>query len=225
MAGPDRHGRGRRGARRVQEAPHAVIRRIYAATVTPRVFQVWEVSGDREYRICRVYSGTVYNRCIISICQFYASITVPIHGRDPASGGRNRGSAYSRTHASRAARRLPSRDRHPIARTGLRSAARPVRRCDREVRGPVRPRGRGLWRSVPAVRPPAGAAAAARATGRPRANASTGRNRTTGARRARRGGVCGSTVGVAGFFAATSTWSERRRHTVKGRRLLRSGSP
>lgn len=95
------------------------------------------------------------------------------------------------------------------------------------MRGPVRPRGRGLWRSVPAVRPPAGAAAAARATWRPRANASTGRNRTTGARRARRGGVCGSTVGVAGFFAATSTWSERRRHTVKGRvsRLRHASSP
>lgn len=79
MAGPDRHGRGRRGARRVQEAPHAVIRRIYAATVTPRVFQVWEVSGDREYRICRVYSGTVYNRCIIKympvLCQYYGSDT------------------------------------------------------------------------------------------------------------------------------------------------------
>ena len=136
MAGPDRHGRGRRGARRVQEAPHAVIRRIYAATVTPRVFQVWEVSGDREYRICRVYSGTVYNRCIISICQFYASITVPIHGRDPASGGRNRGSAYSRTHASRAARRLPSRDRHRPDRSAVSRAPRPEVRSRGARSGP-----------------------------------------------------------------------------------------
>ena len=63
-----------------------------------------------------------------------------------------------------------------IARTGLRSAARPVRRCDREVRGPVRPRGRGLWRSVPAVRPPAGAARPPR--GRPRASAGERVNRT-----------------------------------------------
>ena len=153
MAGPDRHGRGRRGARRVQEAPHAVIRRIYAATVTPRVFQVWEVSGDREYRICRVYSGTVYNRCIIKympvLCQYYGSDTRAGSG---FRGAEDRGSAQS--HASRAARASPPAT--AIARTGLRSAARPVRRCDREVRGPVRPRGRGLWRSVPAVRPPAG---------------------------------------------------------------------
>jgi hypothetical protein len=105
MAGPDRHGRGRRGARHVQEAPHAVIRRLYAASI-PRVFQVWEVSGDREYRICRVYSETVYNRCIIKY--------MPVLRSDvrAGSGGRNRENQnrkfmHSRTHPAPRAPPLP----------------------------------------------------------------------------------------------------------------------
>jgi hypothetical protein len=201
MAGPDRHGRGRRGARHVQEAPHAVIRRLYAASI-PRVFQVWEVSGDREYRICRVYSETVYNRCIIKY--------MPVLRSDvrAGSGGRNRENqnrklkVHAQPHASRAARASPPAT--AIARTGLRSAARPVRRCDREVRGPVRPRGRGLWRSVPAVRPPAGAAAAARASAGERVNRTKPDNRRatgTAGRGVRQHGRCRR------FFAATSTWS------------------
>lgn len=136
MAGPDRHGRGRRGARRVQEAPHAVIRRIYAATVTPRVFQVWEVSGDREYRICRVYSGTVYNRCIIKympvLCQYY--------GSDTRAGSGFRG-AESRE-CTRVApgiprrARLPSRDRHRPDRSAVSRAPRPEVRSRGARSGP-----------------------------------------------------------------------------------------
>ena len=93
--------------------------------------------------------------------------------------------------ASRAARASPPAT--AIARTGLRSAARPVRRCDREVRGPVRPRGRGLWRSVPAVRPPAGAAAAARASAGERVNRTKPDNRRatgTAGRGVRQHGRC-----------------------------------
>ena len=197
MAGPDRHGRGRRGARHVQEAPHAVIRRLYAASI-PRVFQVWEVSGDREYRICRVYSGTVYNRCIIK----YMPVIVPIRA---GSGGRNRESAQP--HASRAARapplpRLPSPG--PVCGQPRAPSGGAIERCEVRSAPGVEACGEAYPRCGPprARRPP---------RGRPRANASTGRNRTTGARRARRGGVCGSTVGVAVFFAATSTWSNASR--------------
>ena len=203
MAGPDRHGRGRRGARRVQEAPHAVIRRIYAATVTPRVFQVWEVSGDREYRICRVYSETVYNRCIIKY--------MPVLRSDvrAGSGGRNRENqnrklkVHAQPHASRAPRapplpRPPSPG--PVCGQPRAPSGGAIERCEVRSAPGVEACGEAYQRCGPprARRPP---------RGRPRANASTGRNRTTGARRARRGGVCGSTVGVAGFFAATSTWS------------------
>jgi len=200
MAGPDRHGRGRRGARRVQEAPHAVIRRLYAATVPPRVFQVWEVSGDREYRICRVYSETVYNRCIIKY--------MPVLRSDvrAGSGGRNRENQnrkfmHSRTHPAPRAPPLPRPPSPgPVCGQPRAPSGGAIERC--EVRR--RPRGRGLWRSVPAVRPPAGAAAAARASAGERVNRTKPDNRRatgTAGRGVRQHGRCRR------FFAATSTWS------------------
>ena len=197
MAGPDRHGRGRRGARRVQEAPHAVIRRIYAATVTPRVFQVWEVSGDREYRICRVYSGTVYNRCIIKY--------MPVLRSDvrAGSGGRNREN-QNRNHAPAARARIPvpaprapplprPPSPGPVCGQPRAPSGGAIERC--EV--PVRPRGRGLCgEAYPRCGPPR---ARRPPRGRPLANASAGRNRTTGARRARRGG-CAAARSVSSVF-------------------------
>lgn len=162
MAGPDRHGRGRRGARRVQEAPHAVIRRIYAATVTPRVFQVWEVSGDREYRICRVYSGTVYNRCIIKympvLCQYYGSDTRAGSG---FRGAESRECTVAPGIPRRA--RLPSRDRHRPDRSAVSRAPRPEVRSRGARSGPppgsrpVEKRTRGAApRGARARRPPRG---------------------------------------------------------------------
>jgi hypothetical protein len=137
MAGPDRHGRGRRGARRVQEAPHAVIRRLFAATVSPRVFQVWEVSGDREYRICRVYSETVYNRCII---KYMPVLRSDVRGRDPG-GGIGKIKIESSMHTCTAARiprraRLPSRDRHRPDRSAVSRAPRPEVRSRGARSGP-----------------------------------------------------------------------------------------
>ena len=148
---------------------------------------------DREYRICRVYSETVYNRCIIKY--------MPVLRSDvrAGSGGRNRENQnrkfmHSRTHPAPRAPPLPRPPSPgPVCGQPRAPSGGAIERCEVRSAPGVEACGEAYQRCGPprARRPP---------RGRPRANASTGRNRTTGARRARRGGVCGSTVGVVGFL-------------------------
>jgi hypothetical protein len=204
MAGPDRHGRGRRGARHVQEAPHAVIRRLYAASI-PRVFQVWEVSGDREYRICRVYSETVYNRCIIKYMPVLRSAV------RAGSGGRNRENQnrkfmHSRTHPAPRAPPLPRPPSPgPVCGQPRAPSGGAIERCEVRSAPGVEACGEAYPRCGPpaprARRPP---------RGRPRASAGERVNRTKPDNR-RATGTAGRGVRQHGrcrrFFAATSTWS------------------
>jgi len=95
------------------------------------------IRGDREYRICRVYSGTVYNRCIIKympvLCQYYGSDTRAGSG---FRGAESRECIQSHTRIPRRAPPPPSRDRHRPDRSAVSRAPRPEVRSRGARSGP-----------------------------------------------------------------------------------------